>query len=118
MILANDLGEALRPQPVGQRPRRLVLETCGHRSSYCPTGFSVIIQRSEAVRDVAFTGACSISIVLHLCGFDHDADALTKHPQRRVDLTDSTLMKRVAKPPHRLLVGAELPRQRNIRDSG
>jgi hypothetical protein len=26
MILADDLAEALRPQPIGQRPRRLVLE--------------------------------------------------------------------------------------------
>ncbi len=33
MILADDLGEALRPQPVGERPRRLVLEQRAHRQA-------------------------------------------------------------------------------------
>jgi len=31
MILPDDVGEALRPQPVGQRVRRLALKQGAHR---------------------------------------------------------------------------------------
>ena len=35
MILPHDLAEALRPQAVGERPRRLVFEKGGHRCVLC-----------------------------------------------------------------------------------